>query len=135
MRHYDPRFVYFYPIFWCPFLCFQWRNFRKFCPYVWLVFKSGFKSRVGYSGRCVRYINCRWERRQSLFIVLDTNLWEERTQVVAVVGYLAFKTVHIPSNAKGHLVSLCPFDVIVLTKIPSKFLKDFSLRGQIEKSS
>ena len=42
--HYNPRFVYFLPTFWSSFMyCDLW-------PYVWLVFKSGFKSRAGYSG-------------------------------------------------------------------------------------
>ena len=40
-RHYKPRLVYFLPHFWKPFLCFQGVFFRKFCPYVWLVFKTG----------------------------------------------------------------------------------------------
>ena len=43
-RHYDPRFVYFLLTFWSSFMyCDIW-------PYVWLVFKSGLKSRAGYSG-------------------------------------------------------------------------------------
>ena len=42
--HYNPWFVYFLPTFWSSFMyCDLW-------PYVWLVFKSGFKSRAGYSG-------------------------------------------------------------------------------------
>ena len=41
-RQYNPWFVYFLPTFWGPFLCFQGCFFRKFCLYVWLVFKSGF---------------------------------------------------------------------------------------------
>ena len=50
-HHYNPRFVYFLPTFTRPFLCFQGDFFRKFCPYVWLVLKSGFWSRAG-----VRYL-------------------------------------------------------------------------------
>ena len=43
-RQYNPRFVYFLPTFWSSFMyCDLW-------PYVWLVFKSGFESRAGYSG-------------------------------------------------------------------------------------
>ena len=41
-RHYNPRFVYFLPTFWRPKTFFQGGFFRKFCLYVWLVFKSGF---------------------------------------------------------------------------------------------
>ena len=33
-----------------PFPCFQGDVFRLFCPYVWLVFKSGLLSRAGYNG-------------------------------------------------------------------------------------
>ena len=51
-RHYNLRFVYFLPTFWKPKMFFQGCFFRKFCPYVWLVFKSGFWSRAGYSGAC-----------------------------------------------------------------------------------
>jgi hypothetical protein len=51
-RHYNPRFVYFLPTFWKSKTFFQRVFFRKFCPYVWLVFKSGFWSRAGYSGAC-----------------------------------------------------------------------------------
>ena len=43
-RHYNPRFVYFLPTFWSPKTFFQGAFFLKFWPYVWLVFKSGFKS-------------------------------------------------------------------------------------------
>ena len=41
-RHYKPRLVYFLPHFQRPFLCFKGGFFKKFCPYVWLVFKSVF---------------------------------------------------------------------------------------------
>ena len=41
-RHHNLRFVYFLPTFWGPFFCFQGGFFRQLCPYVWLVFKSGF---------------------------------------------------------------------------------------------
>ena len=41
-RHYNPPFISFLPYFRSPFLCFQAVFFGKFCPYVWLVFKSGF---------------------------------------------------------------------------------------------
>ena len=40
-RHYNPRFVYFLPTFWRSKTFFQGGFFRKFCLYVWLVFKSG----------------------------------------------------------------------------------------------
>ena len=30
--------------------------FRKFCPYVWLVFKSGLLSRAGYNGARTVYL-------------------------------------------------------------------------------
>ena len=40
MRYYKPQLVYFLPHFQRPFLCFKGGFFRKFCPYVWLVFKS-----------------------------------------------------------------------------------------------
>ena len=40
-RHYKPRLVYFLPHSQRPFLCFYGGFFRKFCPYVWLVLKSG----------------------------------------------------------------------------------------------
>ena len=46
-RHYNPRFVYFLPT---SKTFFQGAFFLKFWPYVWLVFKSGFKSRAGYDG-------------------------------------------------------------------------------------
>jgi hypothetical protein len=36
-----PWLVYFLPQFWRPFLNFQWHTSWKFCPYVWLVFKTG----------------------------------------------------------------------------------------------
>ena len=49
-RHYNPRLVYFLPTFWKSKTFFQGGFFKKVCPYVWLVFKSGFWSRVGYSG-------------------------------------------------------------------------------------
>ena len=39
-RHYNPQLVYSLPNFWKVFLCFQGGFFKKFCPYVWLVFKS-----------------------------------------------------------------------------------------------
>ena len=52
MRHYNPRFVYVLPTFWKSKTFFQGVFFRKFCPYVWLVFKSGFWSRAVYSGTC-----------------------------------------------------------------------------------
>ena len=43
--------LYIYdPIFEVHFFLFKEGIFRKFCPYVWLIFKSGFKSRVGYDG-------------------------------------------------------------------------------------
>ena len=45
-RHYNPQFVYFLPTFWSSFM------YSDLWPYVWLVFKSGFKSRAGYSGAC-----------------------------------------------------------------------------------
>ena len=51
-RHYNPRFVYFLTTFWKPKTFFQRGFFRTFSPYVWLVFKSSFWSRVGYSGAC-----------------------------------------------------------------------------------
>ena len=58
-RHYNPRFVYFLPTFWSPKTFFQGAFFVKFWPYVWLVFKSGFKSRAGYNGaRTVLYHKC-----------------------------------------------------------------------------
>ena len=41
-RHYNPRFVYFLPTFRRPFLYFQGGCLGTFCPYVWLVLKSGF---------------------------------------------------------------------------------------------
>ena len=50
VRHYNPRFVYFLPTFWSPKTFFQGAFFLKFWSYVWLVFKSGFKSRAGYDG-------------------------------------------------------------------------------------
>ena len=40
----------FYHIFEVHFFVLKGFFFGKFCPYVWLVFKSGFKSRAGYSG-------------------------------------------------------------------------------------
>ena len=40
-RHYNPWFVYFLPTFGVHFFVFKEFFFRKFCPYVWLVFKSG----------------------------------------------------------------------------------------------
>ena len=49
-HHYNPQFVYFLPTFRSPKTFFQWAFFLKFWPYVWLVFKSGFKSRAGYDG-------------------------------------------------------------------------------------
>ena len=45
---YNPRFKYFSTTFLEPFLCFQEAFFEKFCPYVWLVFKSGLKLIAGY---------------------------------------------------------------------------------------
>ena len=39
--HYNPWFVYFLSTLRRPFLCFQGGFLRKFCPYVWLIFKSG----------------------------------------------------------------------------------------------
>ena len=39
--HYNLRFVYLLPHFSSPFICFEGCFFRKLCPYVWLVFKSG----------------------------------------------------------------------------------------------
>ena len=39
--HYKPRPVHFSLHFWRPNPCFQRGFFRKFCPYVWIVFKSG----------------------------------------------------------------------------------------------
>ena len=56
LSHYNPRFVYFLPTFWKSKTFFQWGFFRKFCPCVWLVFKSGFWSRAGYSGACTVYL-------------------------------------------------------------------------------
>ena len=38
VHHYNPRLLYLLPHFWSPFHCFQGGFFRKFCPYVWLVF-------------------------------------------------------------------------------------------------
>jgi hypothetical protein len=55
--HYNPRFVYFLPTFWRPKTFFQGVFFRKVCPYVWLVFNSGFWSRAGYSGMCTVFAN------------------------------------------------------------------------------
>ena len=40
----------FYPLFEVPKTFFQGAFFLKFWPYVWLVFKSGIKSRAGYDG-------------------------------------------------------------------------------------
>ena len=37
-RHYKPRLVYF--LYWKTCLCFQGGFIRKFCPCVWLLFKS-----------------------------------------------------------------------------------------------
>ena len=51
-RHYNPQFVYFLPNFWKSKTFFEGGFFRKFCPYVRLVFKSGLWSRAGYSGAC-----------------------------------------------------------------------------------
>ena len=56
-RHYNPRLVYFLPTFRKPKTFFQGGFVRKFCPYVWLVFKSGFWSRAGYSGACTVFRN------------------------------------------------------------------------------
>ena len=39
---YNSQLVYFLHHFWSPLLCFQGGFFQKFCPYVWLVLKSGF---------------------------------------------------------------------------------------------
>ena len=39
----------FYPIFEVNFFVFKEVFFRKFCPYVWLVFKSGLWWRAAYS--------------------------------------------------------------------------------------
>ena len=50
MSHYNPKFVYFYLLFLKLIMnCDLW-------PYVWLVFKSGFNSRVGYSGPHTWYL-------------------------------------------------------------------------------
>ena len=50
-RHYNPRFVYFLPTLLMKSKnVFQRTFFLKFCPYVWLVFKVIFWSRVGYDG-------------------------------------------------------------------------------------
>ena len=46
MHHYNPQLVYFYPPFLKPISLFSRRFFRKFCPYVWLVFKKV----LGYNG-------------------------------------------------------------------------------------
>ena len=51
MRHYNPRFVYFLPTFWKPKTFFK-EVFSENSVLVWLVFKSGFWSRAGYSGAC-----------------------------------------------------------------------------------
>ena len=48
--HYNLQFVYFLPHFWMPKMLFEGAFFVKFRPHVRLVFKSGFKSRAGYSG-------------------------------------------------------------------------------------
>ena len=52
-HHYNSRFIYFLPTFWSPKTFFQGAFFLQFWPYVWLVFKSGFKSRAGYDGSCM----------------------------------------------------------------------------------
>ena len=54
--HCNPRFVYFLPHFWRPFLCFQGGFFTKFCPYVWL--ESGFQLRACYDGVGAVVITC-----------------------------------------------------------------------------
>jgi hypothetical protein len=56
-RHYKPRLVYFYPIFKDHFFVFKEVFSRKFCPYVWLVFKSGLQSRAAYDGARTVYKN------------------------------------------------------------------------------
>jgi hypothetical protein len=48
--------VYFLPTFWKPKTFYQGSFFKTFCPYVLLVFKSGFWSRAGYSGECKVYL-------------------------------------------------------------------------------
>jgi hypothetical protein len=48
----------FNPLFWSQKRFFKEVFFRKFCPYVWLVFKSGFWSRAGYSGACTILTPC-----------------------------------------------------------------------------
>ena len=48
---------YLFHHFSSPFLFFKGSFFGKFCPYVWLVFKSGLRSRAGYDG-AVQYIVC-----------------------------------------------------------------------------
>jgi hypothetical protein len=42
----------YYSIFEVHFFVFKEVFFRKFCPYLCLVFKSGFKLRAGYDGAC-----------------------------------------------------------------------------------
>ena len=79
MRHYNPRFVYFLPTFWSPKTFFQGAFFLKFWPYVWLVFKSGFQSRAGYSGARTVYI-LEWPYLTSLaWQILVVNKQDQRS--------------------------------------------------------
>ena len=53
MRAIITRDLYiYYPIFEVYFFVFKEFLFRKFCPYIWLVFKSDLQSRGGYDVAC-----------------------------------------------------------------------------------
>ena len=65
----------FYPIFEGLKCFFTGAFFVKFWTYVWLVFKSGFKSRAGYSGVptviCFSHLsNCNWWKNSYVFFLV-----------------------------------------------------------------
>ena len=76
-RHYNPRFVYFLPNIWSPKTFFQWGFFRKSCPYVWIVFKSGIWWRA--YGIYIWYL---WKLKPSVVKICITKSVRNKLQIL-----------------------------------------------------
>ena len=63
----------FYPVFKVQNRFFKGLFFLKFWPYVWLVFKSGFKSRAGYNGARTVVLTSFHLEFSSFWIFLSSN--------------------------------------------------------------
>ena len=106
-RHYNPRFVYFLPTFWGSFM------YCDLSPYVWLVFKSNFYSRGGYSGVCTVIEPCFY--KLLFYSLLSLSFYYQRRCTGKKQWYLCIYFIF-------HTLSLTTFYVNLLLTRPGSIL-------------